>query len=383
MSRVGLHTSTQDRIVATGPPPNPAMRQGRIICPWHIALVICLLYLSAVALQYRNVLEFVRLGAMYAGEWGTYVRDANGYDGQFDYYLAVDPFHSENHLDVPAYRTQRILYPLLARLLAFGQVNLAPYTLLIINIVALISGTAILEKLLIAEHTSRWYALSYGLFGGLLVSVRACTNEPLAYALVLAAIWVGQREQFTGSAILLALAVFTKETTLIFALGYGMYYLIRRKRRNLLVLILVVGVPFAVWQLVLYGRFGAFGIGSGGAGATSFEWIPFNGIWQIANSSGSLMILPLVAAFIPTIWALWQTVSDFRSGRQHLYGFLLLINAAILPFLPFSTYREPLGVLRFLVSLVICVLLYSAWRKAYRPLRYSFLWLLFGLVVMA
>jgi hypothetical protein len=355
--------------------------------PWQIVLAICVLYLGVVALHYRNVLEFVRMGSQYAGEWNTYSRDVEGYDGQFDYYLAIDPIHAASHLDSPAYRTQRILYPLLARWLALGRIDWVPYALLAINIGALLSGTIILERLLVAEHVSRWYALSYGLFAGVLVAVRSSTNEPLAYALVLAAIWLAQRERFVSSVVLLALAAFTKETTLIFSAGYLLYYLSRRQWRRMLIVGLGVGIPFLIWQLVLYGQFGAFGIGSGGAGATPFEVIPFNGIWRTVFGEPRLFfafgLLPLLIAFIPTVWALWQTITDLRARRQHVYVFLLLANAAVLPFLPFSTYREPLGLLRFLVGLVIGVLLYSAWRKAYRPLRYSVLWLLFGVVVLA
>ena len=148
-----------------------------------------------------------------------------------------------------------------------------------------------------------------------------------------------------------------------------------------------VGIPFAVWQLLLYSHYGVFGIASGGAGATPFEIVPFGGIWQIGTAGVRVFLtfglLPLLIAFVPTLWALWQTIHDLLAGRQHLYVYLLLANAVVMPFLPFSTYREPLGLFRFLVGMVICVLLYSAWHKAYRPLRYSLLWLLCGLVVLA
>src|SRR5947209_4900533 len=47
-----------------------------------------------------------------------------GYDGRFNYYIARDPLlHSgpPTYFDDAAYRYQRILYPLLAAVLALGQ----------------------------------------------------------------------------------------------------------------------------------------------------------------------------------------------------------------------------------------------------------------------
>jgi hypothetical protein len=46
-----------------------------------------------------------------------------------------------------------------------------------------------------------------------------------------------------------------------------------------------------------------------------------------------------------------------------------------MPFVPFSTYREPLGILRFIVGLQIAVLLYAAQTHNIRVLRYSTFWI--------
>jgi hypothetical protein len=128
---------------------------------------------------------------------------------------------------------------------------------------------------------------------------------------------------------------------------------------------------------------GRTGIGSGGAMATPFEIIPFNGIWRLNTEYGFSVFLlfgliPIITAVLPTLWALWRGVRDVLKRRWHPYVFLMLANAAIIPFVPYSTYREPLGIARFLVGLVICVVLYAAMRRALRPLRYSTFWVLFG-----
>lgn len=353
----------------------------RRLRPWLIVLILCLAYLAVVGFTYRNVLEFVRIGSHYDST--LYSRDAEGYDGQFAYYIARDPLSAARYLDVPAYRYQRILYPMLARLLSLGQVALLPYAMLSINVIALVAGTRLLEDLLTAEHTSRWYALSYGLFAGVFIAVRASTNEPLAYGLAIAAIWMGQRERVLWSGALFGLAALAKETTLFCAAGYIAYYLIQRHWRNALLLTISAVVPFALWQIYLHGWLGAWGVGSGGVMATPFEIIPFNGIWRLAEGGLSVFVLfgivVIPAVMLPTLWALWRTVRDVLARRWHPYVFLLLANAAIMPFVPFSTYREPFGIFRFMPGLVLGVLLYAALRRIRRVLNYSTFWIVFGL----
>ncbi len=306
-------------------------------------------------------------------------------------------------IDVPAYRYQRILYPILARLLAFGQTRLIPYALLAISLAALAAGTALIELLLLAERVNRWYALTYGLFSGVFVAVRYSTNEPLAYGLVIAGIAAAQRgiaadarssAEPSGtvsngsrwmilSAGLFALAALTKETTLFFAAGYALYFLTQRRWGAALLISIVPLLPFAAVQVWLHSWLGSWGIGSGGAMATPFEIIPFNGIWRIGADGGLTIfilfaIILIPAAVLPTLWALWHTLRDVVRRRWHPYVFVLLANAAIMPFVPYSTYREPLGIFRFMSGLVISVLLYGALRKARRVLNYSTLWIVFG-----
>ena len=69
---------------------------------------------------------------------------SNGYDGQYAYYIARDPAHAAGCLDVPAYRYQRILLPVLGRVLALGNTDAIPAAFVLINLVALVGSTALL-----------------------------------------------------------------------------------------------------------------------------------------------------------------------------------------------------------------------------------------------
>jgi hypothetical protein len=94
-----------------------------------------------------------------------------GYDGQFAYFIARDLSAGCQYCDVPAYRCQRILYPLLAWMLALGWPEVVPWTLIGVNVAALVTGTYFTERLLAARGVSPWYALGYGLYGGLVAGL--------------------------------------------------------------------------------------------------------------------------------------------------------------------------------------------------------------------
>ncbi len=363
--------------------------------PWQVVLGLALVYLAAVfALNAADPLTFVTLGACYAACQGVETCDPEvdaGYDGQFAYYIARDPLHAAPCLDVPAYRYQRILLPLLGRALALGDARWLPLALVAVNLTALVAATAALERLLTAQRVSRWYALVFGLFVGVFMGVRLSTTEPLAYGLVVAAVWLHARGRAGLGAAAFLLAALAKETTLAFAAGYGLSYLLAGRWRAALRLALVVGAPFALWQAALYLWLGAFGVGSGGALNSPFEVIPFNGFWRVAyDPTGSprvflvMSIYTLPAVILPAVWGLWQAGRDLWRGLRHPYAACLAVNALVLAAAPFSTYREPLGILRFMVGLVLSFLLYAALRfPGRRPLRYTPVWLALSVYLAA
>jgi hypothetical protein len=365
---------------------------SRTLRPWLLVLILSLVYLAVIyGVNDADPKAFVTLGDCFSQCTGQTEceGDEEGYDGQFAYYIARDPKGSPDCLDVPAYRAQRILLPALGRLFSLGNEALIPWVFVAINLIALVGSTALLEDLLAALNVSPWFALSYGLYIGVFMTVRLSTSEALAYGLVVAAIWFEQRDRLWYAAILLALAGLAKETTGLFTAGYLLHFALNLRWRDAVVMALVVGVPFVVWQIVLYDWLGEFGIGSGGAKATAFEIIPYYGVWKIWYDGnlaaflllGVLLVIP--AAVLPSLWALWHTISDLRRERWGVYTCLLFANAAIMPFVPFSTYREFLGLLRFIPGLVLMVVLYAAKFKHRRPLVYSTLWIVLLLFLVS
>lgn len=371
-----------------------------LLRPWLVTTLAALILALAVVATAGDALALVTIGTRFStgNPAGT-----EGYDGQFVYFIARDPETAPRFIaqggDIPAYRFQRILLPLAGRALALGQEALIPWALLTVNLVALAAGTAVLEALLRAEGVSRWYALGYGLSLVGVGCVRLSLTEPLAYGLALAGVYYGQRQRWITSAVAFGLAGLAKETTLIMAAGYGVYLVwqfissqqVASLRRHLIetTTFAVIGLaPFVLLQGVLYTRLGAFGVGSGGNLATSFEVVPFLGVLRILTEGSPLVFVVFMLilgpfVLLPTLWGLYRCARDVQQGEITAYTCLLFTTAAIMPFVPFSTYREPLGILRFIAGLQIAVIVYAAERRMRRPLRYSLLWALGTLFVVS
>ena len=129
---------------------------------WIVCVALVLLYAGALGLAFkRHGLDpsiFVCAGDRFAsGAPIRTVANSTGYDGQFYYRLAVSPFSRETRVngimfDNPAWRFQRITYPVIAMLLSAGQSQWVPISLLLTNLIGLVviwmlSGkiTALLE----------------------------------------------------------------------------------------------------------------------------------------------------------------------------------------------------------------------------------------------
>jgi hypothetical protein len=379
------------------------MRQLR---PYQVVLVLCAAYLLFVAwTNPTGLMSFVTIGACYAdcdGNACPLGAADEGYDGQFAYYIARDPLAAQPCIDLPAYRYQRILLPLFGTIFSFGNDALIPIIFVLVNLAALVIATALLEDLLVSQRLSRWFALGYGAFAGLWLGVRLSTPEPLAYGLIVAAVWIHQRrvivrdEPSIGAwrwlwLLCLALAPLAKETALLFVAGWILYYAVRRGWGVFLRVIFAV-VPFLLWEAVLFFWLGSVGVGSGGVGGTAFEWLPFGGIVRIFTEGMAMSAVSLngnvqavwatggiaiMTGALPSLALLWLSGRDLWRKRDEasLFTYLLFLNALIMLFVPFSTYREVLGVLRFLPGLVLAHLLFGT-LPPYRGrvLGYSILW---------
>lgn len=330
--------------------------------PVLLVTVICLsIVLSVIWRSGGDPLALARIGTRFSqGEPGG----SEGYDGQFVIYIArtLQPQQVESKLDVPAYRYQRILLPALARVFSLGEERLIPWVVILINLLSHLAAVFILGRLLEDHGVNPWYAALYGLWVGSLLAIRLDLPEPLAYGLVIFAVAADKKGRPAAAWILYGLAVFTKEVTLIFVAARGLVAVRQKRWLYLVGLVGLTVVPFGVFQLWLKSVYGSYGIGSGGAMATSFEWLPLMGLLRVGFHSwkllaiylilfGPFLIYPAVVG-IRRLYQAWKASDvNFGSLAYGLHGLLFL-------FLPFSTYREPGGLLRFANGLMLSVILF-------------------------
>lgn len=345
--------------------------------PWLVILALTSLYCGLTLAQHAwDPMAFVLIGRQYDPLHGSLEA---GYDGQFAYQIAQNPAGAAPYLDVPAYRYQRILYPLLARVLALGSAAAIPWMLILINLASVALGTLATEKILAEHGLSRWFALVYGAFAGMLLALRLDLTEPLAFALVQWGVLYFERGKLWRSLPLFALAALTRELTLLFAAACAIALFLRGSRLRAAAWGIAGLLPFALWQVALRLWLGAWGLQSGGAQASGFEFIPYRGWWGHPLTDLRLFVLlsmvvlliallPSAAAIIASLRALWQ-------GRFGPGVWMLLLNALIFPFLPASNVLNLPGLVRITIGLVVAAVDFGALESSRRALMYSQLWL--------
>jgi hypothetical protein len=187
-------------------------------------------------------------------------KDAQGFEGQFFYRLALNPFTRRPTaygitLNNPPLRQQRILYPLLTWLAAFGQPQFVPALLVYINFFALclLGWLGGIYARSLGRHAL--WGLLLSLYPGFLISLRCDLAEVLEICLLLGSLLLLRRARHRRATLLLVLAILTKETALLVVLAAALVYgLARWRGRVVPIKWFYFAVPmliFIVWQTVL------------------------------------------------------------------------------------------------------------------------------------
>jgi len=196
----------------------------------------------------------------------TVINKSTGYDGQFYYRLALNPFTSTPtefgvRFDSPSYRQQRIVYPLIVWVLSLGGFDLVPIMMILVNYLALcaigwIGGSYAQEM----KQHALW-GIMLPLYPGFLLTLSRNLGEILEIGFLLASLLLIRRGGHLLAALLLTLAVLTKETSLLVAVGVLLVCLAgawkgkEAKGLNWCLPILPF-ISYAVWQLLLFYRWG-------------------------------------------------------------------------------------------------------------------------------
>ena len=181
------------------------------------------------------------------------------------------------------------------------------------------------------------------------------------------------------SSVFLVLSLFAKETSIFFWLPALLGSFFNEDDRSSTHILVLGGAIFFLWQIWLYSTFGQIGIASGGDMATGFEWLPLMGFFKIGGENLRALALYAVifipSIILPVVWGTFTSIREIARGWRRTEAWALLFNAMLVLFLPFSTFREPLGLVRVATGFVLALLVYSGSRNLRRPLNYSMFWI--------
>ena len=260
--------------------------------PWQAALVglVGLILVASASIRVLSVTDwdatvFVGFGEVtdptteYAEDRlaDIQLRSGRGHDGKYFFVQANDPWllapdDNAEVLDRPLYRSQRMLYPLIAGVGGLLSPESIVWGLLVVNVVAMAVGSWVVALLALEMGASAWWGLGFVLNLGLIGDFAIDSAGIVAVLFAFLGIWFLLRERNGLSITSFAMAGLSREVMLIVAVGAAIW-LWRRSRRQLgLLFLLVPSSVVALWGLYL-----RFRVEEGAGGLPVADW-PFLGI---------------------------------------------------------------------------------------------------------
>ncbi len=272
-----------------GASPSPTL-VGLVVGAGAVAYV-----LLGMALHQWDPSEFVRASAPYADAarvpptLHVYPR-RRGYDGMFFYRLAVDPALVRRDagvgIDVPPYREQRILYPLIVWVASLDDPARVPALLVGANVVALALLGLFGARYAQALGRSAWWGVALPLHAGFQFSLTRDLAEIVEACFLVGAFLAIQQRRFPLAAIGLALGVLTRETAVMAAVCLLVAWVLPGRGRALVPWYVgALGIAaYALDSGVMAARWGVLPLvaGAGGVGA------PLQGLLNYLRATGRL-----------------------------------------------------------------------------------------------
>jgi len=315
-----------------------------------------------------------------------------GYDGELYFGLAADPRHAKDYIGPQAGVVySRVGYPAVSYAVAGGQRSVLPGAMLAVNLVALLAATIAIALWLVRRGLPPWPAAFYGLYPGIIFTVFFDLTEPLAFAFATVGVLVldtARPRRVALSALLLACAVLTRETTVPFALAAAATLWSARAgaRRwpSALAYLAATIVPLLVWR-VFVGRFTHRPTQE--TTHTPYWYVPFRGFldWRPLDGEHRLILLAIV---LPAVVAGCAALVQLAGRRDPIAAGLLLLNVLLyVVYLPKGVYIDYPAASRAVIGVLVSALycLPAWWRRgialrtalAGEALAWSLAWFVF------
>lgn len=276
-------------------------------------------------------------------------RPAQGHDGKYFFVQANDPLITEpddnaSILDRPAYRSQRMLYPLIAGAAGLASPEVITWTLVSVNVVFLGLGSWAVARIAMKHGITPWAGLAFALNIGLLSELFIDGAGIVSFALACLGALALEEERPGLAAALFTGAALTREVMLVFVAFIAFFWIVRRRSIPWL-----IGVPsvVAVGLWAVYVRI-QVDVPVDSPQIKEITLIPFSGMVD-ALTSGRAEAIDY--AVILTL-ALLVFIVPIRASRSDVYLSWGAVGFAVLaPFLTFYVWQQSFDISRALAPL--------------------------------
>ena len=257
-----------------------------------------------------------------------------GYDGQAYHYIAHDPFFQRGLsqvLDDPRLRAQRILFPLLAWLLVFGNDTRIDAGLIAVQLLSCGLGVYWLSRLAVLQQRSAWWGLWFLALPPVLVSIDRLLADSVLAALAVGFVFYSRTNRWTAVWLICTLAALTRDTGLVLAASMILYFVWEGLWRRA-ALFLMTLAPAQAWKFYC-------ALHTPADPSRWLGWIPFQGLVtrlfnqhpynNLPSAVATLCVALDYLALIGIAVAIWQAIELARSRRTTpvaiaIYGYALI-----------------------------------------------------------
>ncbi len=257
-----------------------------------------------------------------------------GYDGQAYHYIAHDPFFQRGlsqAIDDPRLRTQRILFPLLAWLLAFGSDSHIDASLIAVQLLFCGLGVYWLSRLAVHQQKSVWWGLWFLALPPVLVSIDRLLPDSGLAALAVGFVFYTRTNRWGTVWLICALAALTRDTGLVLVAATVLYFAWEGQWRRAALFVLAVA-PAQAWKFYCT-------LHTPPDPSRWLGWIPLQGLISrlfyqhpysnLPSAVAALCVALDYLALLGIALAIWQAVELARDHRTTpvaiaIYGYGLI-----------------------------------------------------------
>ena len=270
-----------------------------------------------------------------------------GYDGQFYYYIAHAPFSISKYaayLDAPRMRYRRILVPLAAWMLAFGQSGAIRYTYVAVVLMSVLAGAYWIGRF----TRSPVWGSGFLFFPATLISLDRMTVDATMAAVTAGFVYYSARERAWKLYVVLMLATLVRETGFLLVAAWCIWMVWRREWRRAAAFA-TAAVPGLVWMIIVQ-------LHTGPEAVASLSYVPFRAwVTEFLNPAEypappvpawvlqALDRLELIGILLAIVFAVSAGKGAIRIAAflfGSLYAFMVLLEGRREMFDPFAVPRS-------------------------------------------